>query len=101
MSDQKSINDAKEPGCPGECLRQHPRINRLRERVAALPVGQEYRDRLLHSIDLYADHIVTRPVYAPEEGWDDLEALQQVALGDWMEEMLRERFRSEFQQGKG
>ncbi len=29
-----------------------------------------------------------RPHYRPEEGWDDLEALQQVTLGDMMEERL-------------
>lgn len=97
MSDLESTNDAQEPELPGERLRQHPRIVRLRQEVSALPVDQEYRGRLLHSIDLYADHIVARPVYAPDEGWDDLEALQQVTLSDWMEMLWLQEFKSKFQ----
>ena len=97
MSDQKSTDDTHEPELARERLREHPRIVQLRQQVAALPVDQEYRGRLLHSIDLYAHHIVARPVYAPEEGWDDLEALQQVTLSDWMETLLREQFKSQFQ----
>ena len=89
MSDQESTNDVQEPG---ERLRQHSRIVRLRQQVAALPVDQEYRRRLLQSIGLYADHIVARPVYAPDEGWDDLEALQQVTLSDWTEMLLLQMF---------
>ena len=97
MSDLESTNGTHESATPGERLRHHPRVVRLRQQVAALPVDQEYRDRLLHSIDLYADHIVARPVYAPEEGWDDLEALQQVTLSDWMEMLLLQQFKSKFQ----
>ena len=97
MSDLESTNGAQESATSGERLRQHPRIVRLRQQVAALPVDQEYRGRLLHSIDLYAEHIVTRPEYAPEKGWDDLEALQQVTLSDWMEMLLLQQFKSKFQ----
>jgi tripartite-type tricarboxylate transporter receptor subunit TctC len=44
--------------------------------------------RKLASIDTYRDQILARPHYAPDEGWDDLEALQQVTLGDRMEREL-------------
>lgn len=97
MSDMEPTDDSQEPGLARERLRQQPRLVRLRERVASLPVDQEYRGRLLHSIDVYAEHIVARPVYAADEGWDDLEALQQVTLSDWMEMSLRKEFKSKFQ----
>ncbi len=97
MSDVESTEGTQASATSGECLSQHPRVVRLRQQVAALPVGQEYRNKLLHSIDLYADHIVARPVYAPEEGWDDLEALQQVTLSDRMEMLLQQQFKSKFQ----
>lgn len=67
----------------------HPRIAALRRSVNRLPVGDDYRCRLRHALYQYADQIVNRSHYKPEEGWDNLEALQQVTLGDWMEETLR------------
>jgi len=49
----------------------------------------EHKSRLYAALYKYADQFVERPHYKPEEGWDDLEALQQVTLGDWMEESIR------------
>lgn len=45
-------------------------------------VDEEYKKELLHSIELYRDQIFDRPEYAAGEGWDDLEALQQVTIED-------------------
>jgi hypothetical protein len=82
-----------QPEPPGKRLRRHPRIAMLRLYVAGLPVDDDYRRWLYRSINLYADQIVERPEYAPEEGWDDLEALQQVTLGDMNEHHLHQMFR--------
>lgn len=70
-------------------LRLHPRIVALTRIVNALPVDKEYRRWLRHSLWLYADQIIERIEPPHDEGWDDLEALQQAALGDWNEAMLR------------
>jgi hypothetical protein len=69
-------------------LRMHPRIVGLRQQIRALPVDKAYASRLLVSLYKYADQIVERPCYLRGEGWNDLEALQQVTLGDMMEEKL-------------
>ncbi len=82
------------PGLSDDGLSKHPRIVRLRQQVAAMPVDQWYRSRLFHSIDLYATQIVSRPVYAPEEGLDDLEALQQVTLSDAVEQEMQRLLQS-------
>ncbi len=70
-------------------LRDHPRVVALRESIRDMPVDGRYRSRLYHSLYKYADQIVDRPVYGPGEGWDDLEALQQVTLGDLNERWLQ------------
>ena len=67
------------------------RIAVLRRQVASLPVCEEYRAALFNSIDLYRDQIISRPAYTNGEDWDDLEALQQVTLGDRIEQFLAER----------
>lgn len=69
-------------------LRMHPRIYALRRSIRSMAVSSEYLTRLYAALYKYADQIVDRPQYAHGEGWDDLEALQQVTLGDWMEESL-------------
>lgn len=76
---------------PQNPLRRHPRVQALRLIVDRLPVNGIYRAALHRSLGRYADQFVSRPHYRPEDGWDDLEALQQVTLGDLMEESLRER----------
>ena len=73
----------------GARLRHHPRIAQLRTDVARLPVDEQYRRWLYRSLNLYADQVVECPLYKPEDGWDDLEALQQVTLGDMMEHSMR------------
>ncbi len=70
-------------------LRMHPRIYALRRSIRGMAVQSEYVSRLYAALYKYADQFVTRPHYKPDEGWDDLEALQQVTLGDWMEESIR------------
>jgi hypothetical protein len=75
---------------PQSRLRHHPRIQALRAIVNRLPVDGMYRAALHRSLGRYADQWISRPHYRPEEGWDDLEALQQVTLGDMMEESLRD-----------
>lgn len=72
-------------------LSDHPRIALLRNDVLNLPVDNEYKAHLLNSIDLYYDHIINRTVYAHDEAWDDLEAIQQVTLGDLNEKWFREQ----------
>lgn len=72
-------------------LAQHPRIHALRRQIRAMGVPSDYMARLYHSLYKYADQIVERPEYGPGEGWDDLEALQQVTLGDMNERWLRAR----------
>jgi hypothetical protein len=80
------------PELPGQILRKHPRIASLRHQVARLPVDKHYRRWLYRSIHCYADQIIERPTYASDDGWDDLEALQQVTLGDMMEHAMTQRF---------
>jgi len=72
-------------------LADHPRVVLLRNDVLNLPVDNEYKAHLLNSIDLYYDHIINRAVYAHDEAWDDLEAIQQVTLGDLNEKWFMEQ----------
>lgn len=46
---------------------------------------------LYHCLYKYADQFVERPDYDSDDGWNDLEALQQVALGDRMEMEIRKQ----------
>ena len=91
---------APHPGHPDEArgYTEHPRIAILRTVVHTLPVDEDYRAQLLQSLDTYRAQllqsldtyraqILERPAYQPDQGWDDLEALQQVTLGDMMERM--------------
>ena len=77
--------------CPDQyALRHHPRIVALHRQLNALPVNPGYRARLRLSIYRYAEQFVSRPEPALGEGWSDLEALQQVTLGDLLEASLRQ-----------
>ena len=67
-------------------MRHHPRLVALRQYVVMLPIDEDYRRWLYRSPNRYTDQIVARPDYAQDEGWDDLEALQQVTLSDMMEQ---------------
>jgi hypothetical protein len=66
-------------------LRHHPRIHELRTIVRRWPVDPNYRAWLFRSLEKYADQLVTIGPDRKDGQWDDLEALQQVALGDMME----------------
>lgn len=74
-------------------LRMHPRIYALRQRVMGMAVQSEYISRLYAALYQYADQIIERPLYKPEDGWDDFEALQQVTLADWMAERIAQSLR--------
>ena len=79
------INAADQQSAPPYEQRLHPRIVALTHIVNQLPVDKEYRRWLRHSLWKYADQIIARTEPPPNEGWDDLEDLQQVSLGDWNE----------------
>lgn len=78
-----------QPELPGRRLRHHPRIAQLCTEVARLRCEENYRRWLYRTLNLYADQVVERPRYKLEDGWDDLEALQQAALSDMMELSMR------------
>lgn len=69
-------------------LRLHPRIYALRQSIRGMAVSSAYVAQLYNSLYRYADQIIARPHYRPEEGWGDLEALQQVTLADMLEEVI-------------
>lgn len=67
----------------------HPRIVRLRRVIKKLPVSDEYREALLHSMDLYFEDILR----SPDDGAGyDLEALNQLTLSEAVERGLEEIF---------
>lgn len=70
-------------------LRLHPRIYALRQSICRMAIDGSYRVRLYDALYKYADQFVDRPVQQTTEGWDDLEALQQVTLADCMGAYLR------------
>jgi hypothetical protein len=72
-------------------LRMHPRIYALRQGIRGMAVQGEYVSRLYAALYKYADQFIGRIHYKLGEGWDDLEALQQVTLGDWMDESIQAR----------
>lgn len=72
-------------------LADHPRIVLLRNDVLSLPVNEEFKKLLLQSIEIYREHIINRPVYGQNEGWDDLGAIHQVTLADMGESWFREQ----------
>ena len=80
---------------------EHPRIALLRSQVLSRSVDEQYRAKLLQSIYTPRDQILARPRYAPGEGWDDLETLQQVTLGSIMERALREAAEHSLQRRSG
>ncbi len=89
MHSLQTINRLNEFACLPKL--NHPRLYALTYTVQRLPIGGFYRAALFRSIDRYADQIIERQ---PDEGWDDLEALQQVTLGDMMEASMQAQFQS-------
>ena len=76
---------------PTPAQRQNIRINHLRYMVEDLEVDEEYRQELMSAIDRYRAQILERPDIPENDGWDDLEAIQQVVLAERMERSLRDR----------
>ena len=76
---------AGNPPPPPFELRYHPRIVALTRAAGGMSVCSDYRRWFHRCIRLYAEQIIAR---TPGDDWDDLEALQQVALGDWVELQL-------------
>ena len=70
-------------------MNEPERLAKLRNQVKALPVDEQYRASLLINLERYWEAILKRPEYAHDEGWDDLEALQQVTLAQQMERSLQ------------
>lgn len=82
------MNSEDLPAQPPYELRFHPRIVALRHQVNGLPIDSEYRRWLRHSLWKYAEQIIAREEPPADQGWDDLEGLQQVTLGDRLEASL-------------
>jgi len=62
------------------------RIERIRRHIANLRFDATTKDALYATLEKYRDQILARPLRIPaDEGWDDIEALHQVALGDAIE----------------
>ena len=79
------INAAVQQPTPLYELRLHPRIVAVARYINELPVGNEYRRWLRHSLWKYADQIIARPEATTSEELSDVELIQQVSLGDWNE----------------
>jgi len=67
---------------------ENPRIALLIKQVNSLPVDDEYKSLLLDAIKNYREQILERPEIPIDGGWNDLEALQQVTLGDRLEHCI-------------
>jgi len=66
---------------------ENPRIALLIKQVNSLPVDDEYKSLLLDAIKNYREQILERPEN-PIDGWNDLEALQQLTLSDMLERSI-------------
>lgn len=66
----------------------HPRLIKLKQDVYSLPVDSEYKRALLESISLFCDDILKSPENSPNQGFDDLENIQQITLARRMENLL-------------
>lgn len=82
------INAETQPEQPDPELMFNPVILALRRTVNALPVDTEYRRWLRYTLWQNAAWFIGRVEPACGEGWDNLEALQQAALGNMMEASL-------------
>lgn len=66
----------------------HPRLIKLKQDVYSLPVDSEYKRALLESISLFGDDILKSPENSPNQGFDDLENIQQITLARRVEDLL-------------
>lgn len=85
----RRINAEVRPAQPDPELMFHPIILDLRRTVNALPVDSDYRRWLRYTLWQNAAWFIDRIEPPQEEGWDNLEALQQAALGSMMEASLQ------------
>ena len=85
------MHDPHDENSPYNPDNEHPRIAKLRWQVRNLPIDESWRAELLVSIHRFREQFITRPVYAPEDGWDDLEALQQATLAEMMARLMKEK----------
>lgn len=84
------LRDADGNAVPGHPLRNHPRIRHLRAVISGMGLNGFFKSHLYDSLYRYADQIVARPAYRYGEGPGNLEALQQVSLGDlWERGLMR------------
>ena len=83
------INAVRQTPPPAYELRLHPKICALRREIDALGVSAEYHRWLRYALWRYADQLVDREEPPADEGWSNFEALQQVALADRGEAILR------------
>lgn len=84
-----NINAVRQPEPPAYELRLHPKICALRREIDSLSVSNEYRRWLGYALWRYANQLIEREEPQPHDGWSNLEALQQVAIGDRFEAALR------------
>lgn len=93
LASQKDIDSAWQElhSSSAHGLADHPRIVLLRNDVLSLPVNEEYKNLLLESIEICREQIINRPMCPPNEGWDDLTAIQQVTLAYMIERSFKEQ----------
>jgi hypothetical protein len=84
----RQLNRAERYGPDHYAWRYHPRVVALQRAINQLPVPPGYRARLRLSLYRYAEQLVSRPEPLPQAGWTDLEALQQITLGEALEASL-------------
>lgn len=84
----KRLNAAVTAPAPPYELRLHPRIVAVARFINEIPVSDEYRRWLRHSLWKYADQVLARPEATSPEEMGDFELIQQVSLGDWNEATL-------------
>jgi len=63
----------------------HFRIAKLELAIRNLPVSDGFRAQLLVAVKENEEVILERPMYRADEGLDDLEAVQQLVLGNQVE----------------
>lgn len=85
----RHINAEVQPERTDPELMLHPTILELRHTVNRLPVDSEYRRWLRYTLWRNAEWFIERVEPTQQDGWDNLEALQQTALGNMAEVSLQ------------
>lgn len=92
----ETIQKINQPGFERQLphpLRYHPELLRLRRFVNGIPVRDDYKMQLKRTIYRYADLFISGAFLRPRVRWDNVDQLQQLALGDWNEESLLRQFK--------